>query len=97
MSSVAVIQNEPPQVPTVASEGASIIQMIERAARDPNVDIDKFERLMAMKTLFAASEDSADYNETDRQGRFYAQSWLLTHFLTHYLLHKQAIPVSSPA
>lgn len=34
----------------VAVHGAdAIISMIERAARDPSVDIDKFERLMAMK------------------------------------------------
>ena len=33
----------------VSSESAAIISMIERAARDPSVDIDKFERLMAMK------------------------------------------------
>lgn len=30
------------------SEGAAIIQMIERAARDPSVDLDKMERLFAM-------------------------------------------------
>jgi hypothetical protein len=32
-----------------ASEGAAMLSMIERAARDPNVDVDKFERLMLMK------------------------------------------------
>ena len=32
-----------------ASEGAAILSMIERAARDPSVDIEKFERLMAMR------------------------------------------------
>ena len=36
-------------VPTLASESAAIISMIERAARDPSVDIEKFERLMAMR------------------------------------------------
>lgn len=30
------------------SEGPAILSMIERAARDPSVDIEKFERLMAM-------------------------------------------------
>lgn len=30
------------------SDGAAIIQMIERAARDPSVDLDKMERLFAM-------------------------------------------------
>lgn len=32
-----------------AGEGDAVILMIERAARDPSVDIDKFERLMEMK------------------------------------------------
>jgi hypothetical protein len=32
-----------------ASEGAAMLSMIERAARDLNVDVDKFERLMLMK------------------------------------------------
>lgn len=32
----------------VSSEAASFIQMIERASRDPSVDIDKMERLMQM-------------------------------------------------
>jgi hypothetical protein len=31
------------------SEGAAILSMIERAAKDPSVDIEKFERLMAMR------------------------------------------------
>lgn len=37
----------PPPVPV--SETAAIFQIIERAARDPNVDLDKMERLMAMR------------------------------------------------
>ncbi len=32
-----------------ASEGAAMLSMIERASRDPNVDVEKFERLMLMK------------------------------------------------
>ena len=31
------------------SESAALISMLERAARDPNVDMDKMERLWAMK------------------------------------------------
>jgi hypothetical protein len=31
------------------SEGAAMLSMIERASRDPNVDVEKFERLMLMK------------------------------------------------
>lgn len=33
----------------VAASGDAMISLIERAARDPNVDIEKFERLMLMK------------------------------------------------
>ncbi len=33
----------------VVGESAALISIIERAARDPSVDIDKFERLMLMK------------------------------------------------
>lgn len=39
------------------------------------------EPLMPLKELLAVSHDSPDYNESDRQGVFYAESWLLTHFL----------------
>jgi tetratricopeptide (TPR) repeat protein len=38
-------------------------------------------RLMPLKELFSVVHDSPEYNETRRQGVFYAESWLLTHFL----------------
>lgn len=37
--------------------------------------------MMPLQTLFEAGPNSAEYNESDRQGIFYAQSWLLTHYL----------------
>jgi tetratricopeptide (TPR) repeat protein len=37
--------------------------------------------LMPLKELFAVTKKSADYNEENRRASFYAQSWLLTHFL----------------
>jgi tetratricopeptide (TPR) repeat protein len=37
--------------------------------------------LMPLEQLFAAEQDSPEYNEGDRQKTFYAQSWLLTHYL----------------
>jgi hypothetical protein len=37
--------------------------------------------LMSLDELFAVKPDSPQYNERDRQGMFYAESWLLTHFL----------------
>ncbi|HEY5345910.1 MAG TPA: tetratricopeptide repeat protein [Verrucomicrobiae bacterium] len=38
--------------------------------------------LMPLAELFAVKNDSPDYNERDRQGLFYAESWLLAHYLT---------------
>jgi tetratricopeptide (TPR) repeat protein len=38
-------------------------------------------QLMPLSELFAVTHDSPQYNEVDRQGIFYAQSWLLTHFM----------------
>jgi tetratricopeptide (TPR) repeat protein len=36
---------------------------------------------MPLHDLFAVTHDSPQYNERDRQGIFYAESWLLTHYL----------------
>lgn len=38
-------------------------------------------RPMALRELFSVTHDSPQYNEKERQGMFYAKSWLLTHFL----------------
>lgn len=37
--------------------------------------------LLPLKELFAVAHDSPQYNERERQGMFYAESWLLTDFL----------------
>ncbi len=37
--------------------------------------------LMPLKRLFAVTRDSPEYTERERQGIFYAESWLLTHYL----------------
>jgi len=37
--------------------------------------------LLPLPELFAVDHDSPEYNERDRQGMFYAESWLLTHYL----------------
>jgi len=39
------------------------------------------EPLMPLAELFAVMHDSPQYNESSRQGIFYAESWLVTHFL----------------
>lgn len=49
MNVATVHQNLPQQDMVVVSETAAIVHMIERAARDPAVDIDKMERLVALR------------------------------------------------
>jgi tetratricopeptide (TPR) repeat protein len=39
------------------------------------------EPLMPLSELFSVTHDSPQYNESSRQGIFYAESWLLTHYL----------------
>jgi len=41
----------------------------------------KSTRLMSLRELFRISRESADYNEGERQGIFYSESWLLVHYL----------------
>lgn len=43
------VHDQQETAPVPASESAAIFSLIERAARDPNIDIDKMERLMAMQ------------------------------------------------
>jgi hypothetical protein len=45
-----------------ASETSSVLSMIERAARDPNVDLDKMERLMRMRRDMLAEEAERAFN-----------------------------------
>jgi tetratricopeptide (TPR) repeat protein len=40
-------------------------------------------QFIPLEKLFAISQDSPEYNERDRQGVFYAESWALTHYLIH--------------
>lgn len=64
MSAVAKIDNDEVErvpAPTVQSESAAMFSMIERAARDPNVNIDKLERLMAMQERMTAQKASAAF------------------------------------
>jgi tetratricopeptide (TPR) repeat protein len=37
--------------------------------------------LLPLKELFAIARESPEYNERERQGIFYSESWLLTHYL----------------
>lgn len=47
---------------TVGGESSALISMIERAARDPNIDIDKMERLFTMHERMTASRSRMDYD-----------------------------------
>lgn len=63
-ASQALIEHEPTQAPAPvvpASESAAIFQIIERAARDPNVDITKMERLMEMHERMQGARAKAAY------------------------------------
>lgn len=54
----ALVPAEDRTQPSPAGATDPILAMIERAARDPSVDIEKFERLMAMKDKVAAERAS---------------------------------------
>ncbi|MDB6101207.1 MAG: hypothetical protein JWO52_1206 [Gammaproteobacteria bacterium] len=45
----------------VAPAATAMLQVIERAARDPNIDIDKMERLLAMQERIVARQAQAAY------------------------------------
>lgn len=74
------IARKPEQIPEAQSETAAFVSMIERAARDPNVDVDKLERLLAIQERViernAKAAYQADFAEMkpklpviDRRGR----------------------------
>lgn len=44
------------------SETTALVSVIERAARDPNIDIDKMERLLVMQEKIFARNAKADFN-----------------------------------
>ena len=58
----AQIQKIEHQSIEVASQSASILQVIERAAINPDVDIEKMERLMAMHERMAADQAKRAFN-----------------------------------
>ena len=60
------------RLPDHARIGKPIDQHLQLLARTP---------LLPLKELFAVGRDSPEYNERQRQGVFYSQAWLLTHYL----------------
>ena len=57
----AVVKVAEAQPPEPVTPGDAFLAMIERAARDPQVDIDKMERLFAMRERMQAQEAKAAY------------------------------------
>ncbi len=49
-------------MPTVQPEPTTVLNIIERASRDPNVDIDKMERLIAMQERIHAQRAQAEFD-----------------------------------
>jgi len=63
-TAVTTIEDGPvAPIATSSSDGSALIAMIERAARDPNVDIDKMERLFAMHERVEARRAEQEYND----------------------------------
>jgi hypothetical protein len=65
IASQALVEHESTHAPAMVpvSESAAIFQIIERAARDPNVDLDKMERLMAMREREMSRQAEQAFNE----------------------------------
>lgn len=61
MSEAAVVKMPMPNI-VVASEAGALMSFIERAARDSNVDVDKFERLMVMKERLEKQLAEREFN-----------------------------------
>lgn len=73
MNDKAVVPREPEVMPTVI-EPVSILAVIDRAARDPNVDVDKMERLLALHERFTARQAETAFNSAlnEAQGKIRA-------------------------
>lgn len=54
---------ERPEAAPVVSQATALIQVIERAAMNPEVDIDKMERLMGMHERILAKQAEAEFND----------------------------------
>lgn len=63
--STAVIKPEPISmpIPRPQSEAAALLGMIERASRDPSVDIPKMRELMAMRKEILAEQAASAFND----------------------------------
>jgi hypothetical protein len=64
--SSTLIEHEPAQAPVAqplpASETAAVLQIIDRASRDPLVDIDKMKQLMEMRNRMKAEQAELEFD-----------------------------------
>lgn len=64
--SQALVEHEPTQAPVApplpVSEAAAVLQIIDRAARDPLVDIDKMKQLMEMRNRMKAEQAELEFD-----------------------------------
>lgn len=62
----ALVEHEPNQAPAAqplpASEAAAVLQIIDRASRDPLVDIDKMKQLMEMRRQMKAEQAELEFD-----------------------------------
>jgi hypothetical protein len=58
----AVVQTQPAQLPAQVSESVALLQVIERAAADPNVNIEKMQTLLAMHTEIRRQQAESEFN-----------------------------------
>lgn len=56
------VVSKPPQSAVLMNDAATVLGVIDRAARDPNVDIDKLERLLQMHERITASNAESAFN-----------------------------------
>lgn len=62
MSNVAKIEQTPQEIAAVPEQGTTMLAVIARAAADPQCDVDKMERLMAMHERMQASQRQAEFS-----------------------------------
>jgi hypothetical protein len=60
---VKQIEGPVSQLPAPVSETSAVLHMIERAARDPAVDINKLQQLMEMRERIEARQAEADFDK----------------------------------
>ena len=63
MNAVTKVKKDSGQQMTAQDENQSLISMIGRLASDPNVDVEKMERLMQMRERAIEREAKAQYDE----------------------------------